>query len=213
VKSLFVIGAGALGREVAEYAEATGLWRVEGFIDDGLMAGASIGRHPVVGPVARTTLPTDAKVVCAVGDPRVRQTLLQRMALTADLLAVIIHPSAVVSPSATVCPGAIVGPFGFVGANAKLGRNCVLNTYASAGHDAVVGEHAVLSPYAALNGNATVGPGVFLGTRATVLPRTTVGAGSKIAAGAVVAVDVPPSTLATGNPAKGRVLFQPWEPD
>jgi sugar O-acyltransferase (sialic acid O-acetyltransferase NeuD family) len=213
VKSLLVIGAGALGREVAEYANATGFWRVEGFIDDGLEAGSFVGRHRVVGPVARTSLRFDAFVVCAVGDPRIRQSLLRRMELKVDLLAVIIHPSAVVSPSAIVGPGGIVGPFAFVGPNATLGRNCVLNTYASAGHDAVVGDHAVLSPYAALNGHAILGEGVFLGTRATVLPRITVGPGSKIAAGAVVAADLPPSSLAAGNPAKSRVLFQPWEAD
>lgn len=44
--------------------------------------------------------------------------------------------------------------------------------------------------------------GVFLGTGAIVLPGVTVGARSLVAAGAVVAQDVPPNSVVAGNPAR-----------
>jgi len=47
-----------------------------------------------------------------------------------------------------------------------------------------------------------VGDGCWLGARVTVLGGTSIGEGSVIAAGAVVAADIPPHTLAGGVPAK-----------
>jgi maltose O-acetyltransferase len=44
--------------------------------------------------------------------------------------------------------------------------------------------------------------GVWLGARSVVLPGVTIGAGSIVAAGAVVARDVPPNTLVGGVPAR-----------
>jgi maltose O-acetyltransferase len=47
-----------------------------------------------------------------------------------------------------------------------------------------------------------IGNGVWIGARATVLPGVTIGDGAVVAAGAVVAKDVPPNTLVGGVPAK-----------
>jgi len=47
-----------------------------------------------------------------------------------------------------------------------------------------------------------VSRGAWLGARVTVLPDVTIGAGAIIAAGAVVAKDIPPNVLAGGVPAK-----------
>lgn len=44
--------------------------------------------------------------------------------------------------------------------------------------------------------------GAWIGARVTILPGVTIGHGSVIAAGAVVAADVPPNTLVGGVPAK-----------
>ena len=46
-----------------------------------------------------------------------------------------------------------------------------------------------------------IGNGAWLGARTTVLPGVTIGASSVIAAGLVVAKDVPENTLLTGGPA------------
>jgi acetyltransferase-like isoleucine patch superfamily enzyme len=42
----------------------------------------------------------------------------------------------------------------------------------------------------------------FVGTRATILPGVTIGEGAAVAAGAVVATDVPPYTIVAGVPAQ-----------
>jgi acetyltransferase-like isoleucine patch superfamily enzyme len=47
-----------------------------------------------------------------------------------------------------------------------------------------------------------IGSNCFIGTRAIVLPGVTIGDNCIIAAGAVVNADVPPGSIAAGNPAK-----------
>jgi maltose O-acetyltransferase len=47
-----------------------------------------------------------------------------------------------------------------------------------------------------------IGDGAWLGARVTVLPGVTIGDGAVVAAGAVVAKDVPPNVLVGGVPAK-----------
>src|SRR5262249_25001263 len=47
-----------------------------------------------------------------------------------------------------------------------------------------------------------IGSGVWIGGGATLLPGVTIGEGTVIGAGSVVTRDVPPNTLALGNPAR-----------
>jgi maltose O-acetyltransferase len=47
-----------------------------------------------------------------------------------------------------------------------------------------------------------IGSGVWIGGGAIVLPGVTIGDGAVIGAGSVVTRDVPPETLAVGNPAR-----------
>jgi FkbM family methyltransferase len=59
-----------------------------------------------------------------------------------------------------------------------------------------------------------IGPGVWIASRATVLGPCEIGANAVVAAGAVVAADVPPSAIVAGNPARlvGRVGQEPGLP-
>jgi virginiamycin A acetyltransferase len=58
-------------------------------------------------------------------------------------------------------------------------------------------------------GDTVVGSDVWLGYRALVMPGVTIGHGAIVAAGSVVAADVPPYAIAGGNPA--RVLRMRYE--
>lgn len=48
----------------------------------------------------------------------------------------------------------------------------------------------------------TVGNSVWIGSAVTILPGVTIGDGAVIGAGAVVSRDIPPRTVAVGNPAR-----------
>ncbi len=51
-------------------------------------------------------------------------------------------------------------------------------------------------------GPVTIGDKVWIGDKATILPGVTIGQGSVIAANSVVTKDIPPYSIAAGNPAK-----------
>lgn len=204
---MVIVGAGALGREVYEYAEDSE-HVVRGFVDDDPTALDGYDFPvAVLCPVSRLGELTDVEFVVAVGDCGARSHLAAAVASAGGRLHTIVHPTSYVSSRALLAEGTIVGPFAFVGTSSSVGPNVVLNTYASVGHDATVEAHGVLSPYAVVNGGVVLSDAVFLGTHATVAPRLHVGRRSKVGAGAVVTRDVAPGALALGNPAKTRVMF------
>jgi tetrahydrodipicolinate N-acetyltransferase len=83
-----------------------------------------------------------------------------------------------------------------VGARALVGKNCHI------GAGAVLA--GVLEPPSATP--VVIEDDVLIGANAVVLEGTTVGQGSVVAAGAVVTADIPPMSVAAGQPA--RVIKQ-----
>jgi acetyltransferase-like isoleucine patch superfamily enzyme/uncharacterized protein YcbX len=60
-------------------------------------------------------------------------------------------------------------------------------------------------------GDTVIGPDVWIGAEAWILPGVTIGAGAIVAAKSVVGRDVPPFSIAAGNPA--RVVRHRFEPE
>ena len=53
-----------------------------------------------------------------------------------------------------------------------------------------------------LKGDTVVGNDVWIGQNVTILPGVTIGSGAIIGANSVVASDIPPYTIAVGNPCR-----------
>lgn len=151
---------------------------------------------------------TSTRFLIAIGDPLVRELNFAQCLESGLQPYTLIHPLAHVSSTAIIGAGSIVCPFTYVGPFAKISENTVLNTYASVGHDAKTGRSAVLSPYACLNGSAECGKCTFLGTAASINPSKSLGAFSKLSAGSVLSSDTEKGAMATGNPARHRVMFR-----
>ena len=112
-----------------------------------------------------------------------------------------------------------VGP---VASQVRIGSDCMFTTplFLNASADIRIGNHVVIGHHAMIItddhdlGDPTqrcgarvaspvvVEDGVWIAARVTVLPGVTLGHGSVIAAGALVARDVPPNTLVAGVPAR-----------
>lgn len=208
-RGIVIVGAGGFGREVRQYVRDTygtdPNYFVKGFIDDSVESlDDDSGTDRILGDSGSYDIASSDRFVIAVGEPRARIQLAERLSARGAVFLSVVHPLAYVSHSARIGHGCVISPFASVGALAEVGDHSVLTFYASVGHDAVVGRSCALSPHAVTNGGSRLGDGVFLGAHAVVNPLQQVGDGAKIAAGAVVYRRVPANSLASGNPAKVR---------
>lgn len=115
---------------------------------------------------------------------------------------------------------------GDIAPNLRIGERCLLNSPLhlnpsapiTIGNQVGIGHHVVIITDNHHFGDASarlgerfsqpvsIEDGVWVAARVTILPGVTIGRGSAVAAGAVVAKDVPPNSLVGGVPA--RVLRQ-----
>jgi len=103
--------------------------------------------------------------------------------------------------------GSIIAPLVVLGldSDVRIGRNVSVGpgtAFHTATHAIGFGSRRMQLPVIAQP--IVVEDGVWLGANCVVLPGVTVGRGSIVAAGAVVAQDVPPNTFSEGNPARVR---------
>lgn len=85
-----------------------------------------------------------------------------------------------------------------------VGRNTKVDNLIHIAHNVVIGENVVLTPGVTLCGSSAVESHAWIGVNSSVLNRVTIGRNAKIGMGSVVTRDVPPDTIAYGNPARNR---------
>jgi acetyltransferase-like isoleucine patch superfamily enzyme len=83
-----------------------------------------------------------------------------------------------------------------IGSNVMLGNYCIVADTEIPGIGEPTGRPSI-EPRP-----VEIGDGAWLAARVTVLPGTRIGAGAVIAAGSVVAGDIPPGSVAGGIPAR-----------
>lgn len=100
-----------------------------------------------------------------------------------------------------------------------FGENCFINenVLIDPGCGLRIGNNVVISPGAMILGSdldygrdimdhtagkIVIGDNVWIGAGSIILKNTTIGDGAVIGAGAVVTKDIPPNTVAAGNPAR-----------
>lgn len=204
-RDLLIIGAGGHGRVCAEIAQAMD-FRVVGFCDAAMKAGAQVNGIPVVASSLEEAFSrgriTGAAVFVALGDNARRMELLDEAHGRGLDCPALVHPSAVVSPSCVVGPGSVLVAMAVANANTHIGRGCILNTACTVDHDNRLADGAQLCPGVHAAGNVTIGPRAFIGTGAVIIPGMTIGANAVVAAGAVVTANVADSEHVAGVPAR-----------
>lgn len=183
-----LIGGGEFGRELLSWARAAGTYDIVGYADDAgaLMEGIRGVSLPFVGTIDALDQVADVVLLMAIGDPKVKRKVAERLDGKGARYGTVVHPSAVVADTALLGEGLIVGPHSYIATHAELGRLVSVNSLSGVGHDAVVGDYTTVSSGCDITGLVKLGQGVFLGSGARVIPRLTIGDGARIGAGAVV---------------------------
>lgn len=185
-----IVGAGALGREVAQWIRLDNRSEPIVFLDD-FNTGADI-----IGTVESYERQPGDAVLIAVGDPAGRKTIGDRIAAATYV------SSTATRGQCTLGEGTLLLPRCLVSAEAALGECCIVNTFASIGHDVELGAYCTLSSHVDLCGRVKVGARVFFGSGARVVPGVRIGDDSYVGAGTVVLKDLPAGSRVFGNPAR-----------
>ncbi|MDQ3578083.1 MAG: acetyltransferase [Actinomycetota bacterium] len=208
-RPLLLVGAGGLAREVlaaVRAADSAPQWTVEGFLDDNAAThGRTIDGLPVLGPIDMAVDRTDAAIVLCTASTRTqssRKLIADRLGLSSDRYATVVHPAASVARGTTIGAGTVLLAFATVTAPQAIGVHVIVMPHTTFTHDDHVGDYTTFASRVSLSGDVTVGETAYLGSGALVREGLTIGAGALIGMGAVVLEDVPPSEVWVGSPAR-----------
>jgi bifunctional UDP-N-acetylglucosamine pyrophosphorylase / glucosamine-1-phosphate N-acetyltransferase len=208
-------------------AEAALRWRINRhWMDSGVTlidpaatyieAGCAIGPDSVVLPNTHLTGATRVGARCVIGpntivrdstlgdDCRIEASVVEGASLAEE---VTVGPFAHLRQGAQLGRGVHMGNFGEV-KNSTLGPGVKMGHFsyvgdATIGADVNIGAGTVTCNYDGVRKNRTViEDGVFVGSDTMLVAPVTLGQGSRTGAGAVVTKDIPPHTLAVGQPAR-----------
>jgi sugar O-acyltransferase (sialic acid O-acetyltransferase NeuD family) len=143
----------------------------------------------------------------AIGNPhgRARLRFHERLSEAGLVAITIAHATAWVADNATIGVGSQLLAGSIVAAEARVGRQCIINTRASVDHEDVLDDGVEIGPGATLCGLVHVGVNGWVCAGATVLPRVKIGADAVVGAGAVVTQHVPDAVTVVGVPARPLV--------
>lgn len=204
-KSLIIVCGGGFAREVIWLArECSEEWNVIGVLDDTpSLQGTKLIDVPVLGIIDDWTRFNDASFVVALGSPRSRKAIVERMELKGKVqFASLIHPSVKYSQYVTFGNGCIITAGCILTTQITFGCHCICNLSSTVGHDVTFGDYVTIAPQVAISGNISLGSGVEIGTGAVLIEKLSVGVGSLVGAGAVVTKPVSGNSLVVGAPAR-----------
>lgn len=208
-KAIAIFGAGGFGREVALLIEQINQvqpkWDLVGYFDDNKPVGIRIDQCQVLGGLKElNSWPEKLAVVFALGNPKVKADVIDRLQNTNLYYPFLVHPSVIMGnlKHVTIGEGSIICAGSIITTNIHIGRHVILNLSCTVGHDTFIGDFCSFMPTCNISGEVTIGSGCFWGTGAKIINRKKVGEYSVVGAGAVVTTDIPAHTTAVGIPAK-----------
>jgi len=209
MKKIAIFGAGGFGREVHFLIEDINknkeTFSFLGYFDDGKEKGELINNYPVLGNIDdlnNWNEPVD--LVVAVGDPKVKKIIIEKIHNHNVTFPVLIHPGVIIGVSQfnKIGEGCIVCAGTIITVNIEIGRHVILNLCCTVGHDARIGDYSSFMPSVNISGEVIIENCVYVGTGAKIINLLTIGEYSTIGAGAIVTKSIPPKCVAVGMPAK-----------
>lgn len=208
---IVVIGRGGHSKVISDMILSEQDNEIVGFLDD-KYEDVRLIENIYYGPISSVNRLIDyfddIKFVIAIGDNKIRQSIVQRLNLSEESYVTLIHKSAVISPSAKIDYGTVVMPNAVINADTKIGIHSIINTGSIIEHDSIVDDYSHVCPGVTLTGTVQMGEGVYVGAGTTVIPNINIGNWSIIGAGATVITDIPSYCTAVGIPAKVKKINQ-----
>ncbi|QIM48047.1 acetyltransferase [Pusillimonas sp. DMV24BSW_D] len=201
---LFVLGAGGHGKVAAECAALSNTYDKIIFFDDRWPKIDRIGEWPVLGTcdsIYKIVTPQD-QIFVAIGNAKIRISLLEKTTKQGLSIATLVHPSAVTSPRSKIGSGSLVCAGAIICTDTRIDTGCIVNTGATIDHDCTLEKGVHVCPGAHVAGNVYIGSCSWIGLGSCIVQGIIVGANATVGAGATVIRNVPSSCTVVGTPAK-----------
>ncbi len=206
MKDLIILGSGGLAQEYAwlveEINEEKKTFNLIGYLDDNPQRiGKECIGYPVLGTLADIGRFPSAFAIAGVGDPRLRQSVVDKVSPGFTRWTNLISPTCRIHKSHQIGVGVMIGRYTDLTVGCMIGNHVMLNIHCVIGHAVRVGDFSVVSPNVTINGEAVIGRVCYLGANAFVR-NVHVGDGATIGASSAVVKDVEENCTVAGVPAR-----------
>lgn len=209
MKDIAIFGVGGFGREVLtliqDINKVEPTWNVIGFFDDGHPVGYETHCLKNLGGVKELNeWKTPLSVAVAIGTPRIKRLILDKIDNPQIEFPTLIHPSVIIGDKdyVTIGKGCIFCAYTVITCDVKVGDFVILNLACTLGHDTEVKDYCAFMPTCNISGECVIEEGVYCGTGVKIINQTSIGANTIVGAGAVVTKPLPANCTAVGVPAK-----------
>lgn len=136
----------------------------------------------------------------SIGNPKNRINLFNKIMNIGFKIPNIIDPSAIVSNNIVMGYGNFIGKRAVINTGTIIGNGVIVNTGSIVEHDCKLENFVHLAPGSILCGGVAVGENSHIGAGAIIKQSIIVGSNSIIGMGSVVLNNIPPNSVAYGNP-------------
>jgi len=207
-KKIAIFGSGGFGLEVATLIEHINAvnreWDLIGFFDDDPKSSIVNG-HKVLGGINELNRwGSLLNLVLALGMPKTRKNVKEKIVNEKVIFPVLIHPSVIMGSKGLIAigDGSIICAGNILTTNIKIGKQVILNLACTVGHECEIGDFSSFMPACNISGEVKVGKENFWGTGAKVINRKIIGDNVIVGAGSVIIDDLPDDVTVVGVPAK-----------
>jgi sugar O-acyltransferase (sialic acid O-acetyltransferase NeuD family) len=132
-----------------------------------------------------------AKFVCAVGQPRIRERLSQRLKEAGGQLTSVVSKNLVFhSAFFSIGEGAILQPGCAISHNVTMGRSCLIHASSLIGHDVVIADYVTIGSMVNILKGVTIGEGSTISPNVLIYQNVNIGSRAYIAPGVIVTTNV-----------------------
>ena len=189
-----------IAKEAVGYGE---VFDIKGFIDDNLHSLDGFDNYPpILSGIGDYEIEKDDVFVCAVGNPKAKRTICQKMRDKGAVFQSIISNKAYVSQNVEIGEGCILAEFAMICPDVVIGSHTLILNFAVIGHDCKIGEYCRIDTHCTMVGGTELGEAVTVHTSSVINHNVKVGEGAMVGACSFVIMNVKPETTVFGNPAR-----------
>ena len=171
-EKIVLLGGGGHCHSVIDVIEHGNKYEIQGIVDKKELIGSKILGYEVIAcdDDLKEIYKTCQNAIITVGQiesNHIRVKLFNKLKTIGFNLPVIISSLAYASKHSFIDEGTVVMHHSLINANAKIGKNCIINTKALIEHDVVIESHCHISTSAVINGGVIIKQGTFFGSNAT----------------------------------------------